>query len=248
MPFKELPTKIIAYYATKAESKTRGYIGASILGNVCERRIWLDWKGVASPADLTNESALKTGSRQEKFERGRHEEERLIKALQGAGYLVLDRQGAFSVMDGNFQGHIDGTIIDQEGNKYILEIKSTQAKYFNALVRNGVQKTFGSYYLQCQMYMHFIEIPRTLFLAVNKNNGEIYQVVLEVDAAAIEMGLQKINRIMSHGNDMPAALADINDAPPKMPCQYCDFVHFCYQNYGKDQGKTNGEANGETSA
>lgn len=135
--FKELPTKILAYYATKAESKTRGYIGASILGNVCERRIWLDWKGVASPADLTTESALKTGSRQENFERGRHEEERLIKALQGAGYLVLDRQGEFSVMDGNFQGHIDGIIIDQEGHKYILEIKSTQAKYFNALVRNA---------------------------------------------------------------------------------------------------------------
>lgn len=92
---------------------------------------------------------------------------------------------------------------------------------------------FGSYYLQYQMYMHFIEIPRTLFLAVNKNNGEIYQVVIEVDATAIEMGLQKINLNMSHGNDM--------SAPPKMPCQYCDFVHFCYQNYGKDQGKTNGE-------
>ena len=238
MSFSDLPNKVLGYYASKAESKTRGYIGASILGHACERRIWLDWQGACPAVDLTPIEILKTGNREEKFDRGRHEEERLIKALQGAGYLILDRQGAFSVMDGNFQGHIDGIITDQEGNQYILEIKSTQEKYFRALVKNGVQKTFATYYLQCQMYMHFIEIPRTLFLAVNKNNGEIYQAVLEVDEAEIEFGLRKINKIISHGQDMPATLGDANDVPPKMPCQYCDFVNFCYQN----QGEANGEA------
>ena len=236
MPFQDLPNKVLGYYASQAESKTRGYIGASILGHGCERRIWLDWKGCQPPVNTTPIEILKTGSREEKFDRGRHEEERLIKALQGAGYLVLDRQGAFSVMDGNFQGHIDGIIIDQAGTKYILEIKSTQEKYFNALVKNGVQKTFANYYLQCQMYMHFFKIPRTLFLAVNKNNGEIYQVVLEEDEAVIEIGLKKINKIISHGQDMPATLGDANDVPPQMPCQYCDFVNFCYQN------QANGEA------
>ncbi len=229
MSFSDLPNKVLGYYASQAEAKTRGYIGASILGHGCERRIWLDWKESKPPVKTTPIEILKTGSREEKFDRGRHEEERLIKALQGSGYLVIDRQGAFSVLDGNFQGHIDGIILDQEGNKYILEIKSTQEKYFRALVKNGVQKTFAAYYLQCQMYMHFFKIPRALFLAVNKNNGEIYQAVLEVDTAAIEMGLSKINKILSHGNDMPAALADANDPPPKIPCQYCDFVSFCYQ-------------------
>ena len=210
MPFQDLPNKVLCYYASQAESKTRGYIGASILGHGCERRIWLDWKGCQPPVNTTPIEILKTGSREEKFDRGRHEEERLIKALQGAGNLVLDR----------------------------LVIKTTQEKYFNALVKNGVQKTFANYYLQCQMYMHFFKIPRTLFLAVNKNNGEIYQVVLEEDEAAIEMGLRKINKIISHGKDMPAALADANDVPPKMPCQYCDFVSFCYQKQGETKGET----------
>ncbi len=236
MSFNDLPNKVLGYYASKAESKTRGYIGASILGHACERRIWLDWNGVSAPVSKTPEEILKTGSREEKFNRGRHEEERLIKALQGAGYLIIDRQGAFSVLDGNFQGHIDGIIIDEKGSKYILEIKSTQEKYFNALVRSGVKKTFATYYLQCQMYMHFFNIPKTLFLAVNKNNGEIYQVALEANEAVIEIGLKKINKIISHGQDMPATLGDANDVPPKMPCQYCDFVNFCYQN------QANGEA------
>jgi hypothetical protein len=144
MSFSALPNKILLYYASQAEAKTRGYIGASILGHGCERRIWLDWKGLRAPISKTPMEILKTGSREEKFDRGRHEEERLIKALQGAGYLVLDRQGAFSVMDGNFQGHIDGIITDQEGNQYILEIKSTQEKYFRALVKNRVQKIFAT--------------------------------------------------------------------------------------------------------
>jgi hypothetical protein len=210
MSFSDLPNKVLGYYANQAETKTRGYIGASILGHGCERRIWLDWQGSKPTVKTTPIEILKTGSREEKFDRGRHEEERLIKALQGAGYLVIDRQGAFSVMDGNFQGHIDGIILDQAGNKYILEIKSTQEKYFKALVKNGIQKTFATYYLQCQMYMHFFGITRTLFLAVNKNNGEIYQVVLDADEAAIEMGLRKINKIISHGKDMPATLGDAN--------------------------------------
>lgn len=232
MPFSDLPNKIKAFYASKAESKTRGYIGASILGHDCERRIWLEWQGTAAPVfDISDGAVLKTGSREEKFDRGRYEEERLIKVLEGAGYLIGSRQGAFSVLDGNFQGHIDGIILDQEAKQYILEIKSTQEKYFNSLIKNGVQKIFPTYYLQCQMYMHFFEIPRALFLAVNKNNGEIYQVVLKIDEDEIEMGLRKINKILSHGKDMPAALGDPNDAPPKMPCQYCDFVSFCYQRH-----------------
>ena len=238
MPFSDLPHKIKAFYSSKAQSKTRGYIGASILGHSCERRIWLEWNGHKAPISKTPREILKTGSREEKFDRGRHEEERLIKALQGAGYLVVDRQGAFSVLDGNFQGHIDGIIIDEKGTKYILEIKSTQEKYFNALIKGGVKKTFGAYYLQCQMYMHFFKIPRTLFLAVNKNNGEVYQAILELDEAEIEMGLRKINKIISHGKDMPPALADANDVPPKMPCQYCDFVSFCYQKQGETKGET----------
>ena len=88
MSFNDLPNKVLGYYASQAESKTRGYIGASILGHACERRIWLDWQGACPAVDLTPIEILKTGNREEKFDRGRHEEERLIKALEGAGYLV----------------------------------------------------------------------------------------------------------------------------------------------------------------
>ena len=87
--------------------------------------------------------------------------------------------------------------------------------------------------------MHFFKIPQTLFLAVNKNNGEIYQTVLEANEAAIEMGLRKINKIISHGQDMPAALGDFDSTPPTMPCQYCDFVSFCYKNQSEVNGATN---------
>ena len=78
MSFSDLPNKIKAFYSSKAESKTRGYIGASILGHACERRIWLDWKGLSAPISKTPMEILKTGSREEKFDRGRYEEERLI--------------------------------------------------------------------------------------------------------------------------------------------------------------------------
>lgn len=77
--------------------------------------------------------------------------------------------------------------------------------------------------------MHFFSLSETLFLGVNKNNGEIYQEILRKDQPTIEKGLEKINRIMSHGKEMPAALAGKDETPPKMPCQYCEFFSFCYR-------------------
>ena len=148
--------------------------------------------------------------------------------------MVIDRQGAFSVMDGNFKGHIDGVILDGDGKKYILEIKSANEKNFLKLQKQGIQAAFANYYLQCQMYMHFLNIPQCLFLAVNKNNGEIYKVVFSSNEAVIECGLRKINKIISHGQDMPARLPpDASGTPSIVPCQYCEFFDFCYPKKGK---------------
>jgi YqaJ-like viral recombinase domain len=225
MAFENLQGKILAHYASHAEGKTRGYIGASMLGHACERRIWLEWNGAKIPP----QDPEKLGSRQEKFDRGRHEEERLIKALQGAGYLVLDRQGAFSVLNGNFQGHIDGIILDEDGKKYVLEIKSANERNFTALQKKGIEAAFPGYYLQCQMYMHFLKIPQCLFLVVNKNNGEIYKAVFSENEAVISKGMAKLNKIISHGQDMPARLpADAAGVPTIVPCQYCEFFNFCW--------------------
>lgn len=230
MSFDFLENKIVAYYASQAEAKTRGYIGASILGHVCERRIWLEWNAAKMPP----QDPIKLGNREEKFDRGRHEEKRLIKVLQGSGYLVLDRQGAFSVMDANFQGHIDGVILDGDGKKHILEIKSANEKNFLKLQKQGIEAAFPNYYLQCQMYMHFLKIPQCLFLAVNKNNGAIQKVVFSSCEAVITEGLRKIKKIISHGKDMPARLPpDASGNPSIVPCQYCEFFDFCYPQKAK---------------
>ena len=238
MPFDNLKENILLYYATQAEQKTRGYIGASLLGHACERRIWLDWKagGTKPPTqNLAKTELLEQGKREEKFDRGRHEESRLIKALQGAGYFLVDRQLSFSAFEGNFKGHVDGIILDEAKNKYVLEIKSCQERYFKAASKNGVQKTWHTYYVQCQMYMHFFDIGKTLFLAVNKNNGEIYQEILNRDEEEIANNLLKITRIISHGDNIPATLVANDAPPPKMPCQYCEFVNFCYPEWEKNK-------------
>ena len=235
MPFDNLKDDVLLSYASQAEQKTRGYIGASLLGHPCERRIWLDWKGEKPTKGLAPNELLEEGKRQEKFDRGRHEESRLIKALIKSGYILLNTQASFSAFDGNFKGHVDGIILDTELNKYILEIKSCQERYFKAASKNGVQRTWHTYYVQCQMYMHFFDIGNTLFLAVNKNNGEIYQEILKKDEEEIAKSLLKITRIISHGNKIPATLVANDAPPPKMPCQYCEFVNFCYPKWEKNK-------------
>ncbi len=230
VPFRDLPDKILLYYAGQAKTQTKGHIVASMLGHLCDRRIWLDWQGTTLP-NLTHEcsvAALKHGKRVEQFERDTLEEERLITALQRSGYLVTHLKAKFSVLDGNFQGQIDGIIFDPAGPRYVLAVKSVSEKAFRALCRMGVKKAIGSYYLECQMYMHFFKVLRTLLVVVNKNNGEIYRSILTLDEDEVEKGLQKIHRIVMYGKNMPAALCKPNTQPLKLPCKTCDFVNFCY--------------------
>ncbi len=223
--FRDLPAKVLLYYA-QAESKPKGYIDASILGHLCERRIWLDWQGITPPLSLTQEERFKKGKTEEKLERGRQEAERLAKALQGSGCLITHRQARFAGLDGNLQGQINGMMHDANGNPYILAIKPLQDKRFKTLRTKGVPKAFAADYLQSQMAMHFLKIPRTLFLGVNQNNGEIYRAILNLDEDEIEMGLQRVHQIITYGKAMPAALGNPNGQPP--PCQGCEFVKFCY--------------------
>jgi hypothetical protein len=87
--------------ATVAELP-RSYLGASIVGSECLRKVQYDWW--CKPID--------TARVREIFNRGHHFEERSRQLLSNAGFKFAPPEVlGFSAVDGLFRGHADGMII-----------------------------------------------------------------------------------------------------------------------------------------
>ena len=229
-PFKDIDKDIWKSFVNKPR-EPRKYIGASILGHECDRRIWLDWKGIVDKQQFAEEE--KQGQKFEIFHRGNEEEEIFIKKLLDAGYTVKDRQAAFSEYDGKLQGHCDGIIVDPEGHEYLFEFKTMMETSFRKAVKDGLKKTHPHYVTQIQLYMWFLNfnpeagIKKALIVCQNKNRDyERHYEIHMIDPQHVIATLSKLERILSYEDQMPGLLC----APdyPSYICKMCDYFKFCY--------------------
>src|SRR5262245_7180343 len=80
----------------------RPYLGASIIGYECARKVQFSWW-------IKPELAART---REIFQRGHHHEERVRQHLIAAGFKFAPPEVlAFTAANGAFRGHADGVVI-----------------------------------------------------------------------------------------------------------------------------------------
>jgi hypothetical protein len=231
-PFQNIDQHIWNSLADKPDEPRR-YIGASIVGHSCDRRIWFDWKGIIDSKQFADPE--KWGQKKEIYQRGNEEEEIFIKKLHSAGYDVIKRQASFSAYDGRLKGHCDGIIVDEKGNEYLFEFKTMMETTFNRVKKYGIEKSHFHYTTQIQLYMHFIDFKsesndkKALIVCQNKNRDyERYQEFHRINPQQISGTLSKVERILSYEDQMPGLLC----APeaPSFVCKMCDYFKFCYPN------------------
>ena len=94
----------------------------------------------------------------------------------------------------------------------------------NGVARKGVQVSKPAHYAQMQVYMLGKEIHKSLYIAINKNNDEMYSEIVEFDKEFAERLLRKGEWI---------SLAD--EAPPRLSkdptwfaCKFCPAKHICH--------------------
>src|SRR5580698_1461379 len=122
----------------------RDYIGASSIGSPCMRQLWYEFKQF--PKEEASNKTKRT------WEIGKRLEALVILWVQLAGknvslrsYYFLDEEFPY------FQGHLDGLILNYEGEPVeILEIKTAKDASFNQFVKNGLKKWQPKYYDQIQ--------------------------------------------------------------------------------------------------
>lgn len=78
----------------------------------------------------------------------------------------------------------------------MLEFKTHAAKSFVDLVAKGVQRSKPQHYAQMQIYMRLTGMTRAMYLAVNKDNDDLYVERVEVDGDFADRLLAKAGRII----------------------------------------------------
>lgn len=232
LPPIEAPTVSAVYAALQRNRRDedRGYLGMSQFGTECDRALWYGWRKVHDPEPLD-------GRRIRLFETGHLEEGRLIGDLRSAGMVVADavpqtgRQFGVWSLGGHLRGHLDGTIDgvpDAPKTTHVLECKTHNDKSFKALVKDGVARSKPGHVSQMQFYMHFTGLTRALYVAVNKNDDQLYAERVRYDAMAALQLVARAERII-RADQPPAKLHDDPTAKAAFACGWCPARTVCHE-------------------
>ena len=202
----------------------RGHLGCSIIGRECDREIWYTWRWAKSPDFPGRILRL--------FRRGHEEEPNVVKDLRSLGAEVHDAEPTpgqqFRVTDigGHLGGSLDGAIANVPGfgpTWMVLEIKTSGSKPFAKLVKDGVEKTKPEHFAQMMLYMRGTGMKKALYLAVCKDNDDIYTEVVDFDKATADAAFEKAKGIV----EATKPPSKISDNPSWWKCKFCNHKPHC---------------------
>lgn len=201
-------------------------VGASGVGEECERRIWYGFRW-SFIGDNPN------GRMRRLFDRGHREEAVFCDELRGIGCDVRDidpstgKQFKFKTCGGHFVAKIDGVakgVPEAPKTWHNLSFKTAGAKGFSGLQKKGVQEGQPKNWAQAQIEMRLSALERTLFLSVNKDTDELYSERIRYDADEAERLEAKAERIIF----APEPLPGISDDPAFYKCKFCPASQLCH--------------------
>ena len=152
------------------EENVRQYLGASMIGSECMRKIQYDWLcDPVHPLRLRNI-----------FARGHFFEELSREQLKRAGFVFAPaEQLEFKALGGFFRSHADGILVSGPalpgvGYRCLWEHKCLNAKNWRAVDRDGLDKAFPQYAAQVAIYQSYLGVTENpaLFPALNANTCE----------------------------------------------------------------------------
>jgi hypothetical protein len=200
----------------------RPHLGASTLGHVCDRWLWLSFRWAVQPSFPGRILRL--------FRRGREEEVNIINDLRAIGMDVRKVSSQHRVdfgshVSGSLDAIIDSGVPEAPKAKHIAEFKTASKKAFDSLVKDGVEKSKPEHFIQMQVYMAGTKIDRALYLTVCKDDDRIHTERVKYDKDVALFAIERGKRI---------ALADrmpepISSDPSWYQCKFCDAHDFCHE-------------------
>ena len=198
----------------------RPHLGVSMLGHPCDRYLWLVFRHAVIEKF--------SGRMLRLFRRGQNEEDTIISDLRAIG---LDVRGAQERVDfgahvsGSMDGLIYGGVPEAPHKIHVLEMKTHNAKSFAELKTKGVREAKPLHWSQMQVYMLGSGHDRALYVAVNKNDDQIYTERVRLDKTAASRLVER-GRSITLSERLPEPLAGA--APDWYQCKWCPAHAFCH--------------------
>ncbi len=220
-------------------AKHREHLGVSVIGEKCYRKLYYGFRWVKLEQHI--------GRMRRLFNRGHSEEEKIDKLLTWMGFFnrsidpVTDKQYKFSRLNGHYGGSGDSISLlpwfrTDDGPRILVEKKTHKGKLFKALKDTyskiksenpdavALKVSYPKHYSQMCGYGEAFKIRYGLYIAVNKDDDDIYFELVPLDwNHAIELENKAKDIITSK------VLPDrISNDPSFYECQYCNFQHICH--------------------
>lgn len=227
---KHTTVKAIYEAYEQVPQQERTYLGCSTFGDDCDRALWYRFRWAIEPEKFD-------GRKLRLFQTGHREEARIIADLRSAGVGVIEvdsdtgKQWEVSACNGHLGGHLDGValgVIEAPTTTHVLECKTHNDKSFRDLLVKGVKKSKPGHYRQMQLYMHLIKLTRALYVAVNKNDDNLYVERVRYDAKEGEALVKRAQRIIDT-DVAPSKLYDDPNAREAFVCQWCPALSICHE-------------------
>lgn len=211
------------------DSPFRTHLGASMIGRECAREIWYGFRWAKKPKF--------DGRMLRLFNRGHLEEGRFIAMLLMIGMRVFQQdenghQFRISEFGGHFGGSGDGVGVNcpdlPEGEIALCEFKTHGEKSFIKLKSVGLREAKPEHYIQMQVYMTKMGYRYGLYVAVNKNNDELYCAIVVNDGVTGESYIDRGRNIIF----TTQAPSKICKSAVMFKCKFCDYKEICH--YGDD--------------
>lgn len=207
-----LVERLEEFFSREEEPRERSYFYVSEVSK-CPRQIYYSVKGFPKPP-LDGQSARRMAV-------GDDVHRRIVGALFSLGIAVA----AEVPIPPNplFRGRADA-LVSLGGETYVVEIKSVHPYNFD----QASTRPLRDHYLQLQLYLHFLGIPRGIILMENKANQALREFLVERDDGLIRDILrrfQDLHRTIFVEGRLPP-LPDKSEWEYDQ-CRYCPFVEFC---------------------
>ena len=210
------------YHAENTDTQ-RGHMGGSLLGHKCERYLWYMFRWTFAEHF--------PGRMRRLFRRGQLEERVIVSDLRAIGIDIRnvgDNQSRVEFgthVSGSVDGIIHRGVPGHEEEKFIAEFKTHNKNSFNKVASTGVKEAKPMHYAQMQVYMLGKKIHKALYVAVCKDNDELYTEIVDFDEQFAERLLHKGN-VITLANEAPPRIS--ND-PSWFVCKGCPARHICHE-------------------
>ncbi len=214
----------------EAKKPRRLYLGASLIGEPCQRKIQYSYQAT--------EAKPHSGKTLRIFKAGHVFEEISADELRLAGFDLRthDKNGeqfGFEVAGGKIAGHIDGVLCGGPvamAYPALWEHKALGPKSWNEVVKKGITVAKPVYAAQLALYQAYLDLTENpaIFTARNRDTQQLYHEPVPFDSALAQRMSDRAVQILE-ATKAGELLPRIARNPSYFQCRCCDFAERCWK-------------------